>query len=129
MDKLLDLATIKIDLKMRGNYLAQVSLSWDKFEVRFFRITISSSGLWFQSPASGQSMFKCFIVKDKNQWHELQRKVIELFLKELTDKVKEGVYTQDLLDKLKKDDCKNFTEGLSQEDIDKIDKAITNNHL
>lgn len=131
MDKLLDSAEIIIDLKMKGNYLAQVTLCWQNvFEVRYFRLTLTKENIiWFQPPATGKQQgrwFKCFIVKDTSQWHKLQEKVIKKFFNELEKKVNEGIYSKDLTEKLK-NHC--MYENLSEKEIDKISENITHNHL
>ena len=131
MDTILEQATIKINFKMEGNYLAQVTLNWKGvFEVRFFRIRLNKAGVpWFQPPSTGKEnapWAKCFIVNDINQWHELQNKVIKQFMEELEQKVEEGIYSQDVLKSLEKS---SVSENLSDEEIDKIDKAISNSNL
>lgn len=135
MNKLLEMATITVDIKMRGNYLTQVCLNWQNvFEVRSFRLSLSKQGyIYLQPPATGQSdnktWFKCFIVKDKDQWHELQNTIINQFLTELEEKVNEGIYAPKILEAMKVSAVRDFNEVLSEKDLEEIDKAITNNHL
>lgn len=100
MTKLLELATIKIDLKMQGNFLAKVTLNWqDEFEVRFFRITRSNAGkLFLQPPALGNlGWAKCFGVINYNGWKWLENKVINRFKEELKEKIDEGTYSPAVL--------------------------------
>ncbi|MDP3973935.1 MAG: hypothetical protein Q8P92_03825 [Candidatus Daviesbacteria bacterium] len=127
MSEILDQANIKIYLKMSGNYLAQATLIWDDAQVRYFRVSLSKEGnLWLQPPSTGQGdfghkWFRCFIVDDKDKWHKLQERVINQFLSELDQKVREGVYSSEILNKLKN---RNTTEEITDEDLDQIDKAI-----
>ncbi|MBI5356665.1 hypothetical protein HZB78_03555 [Candidatus Collierbacteria bacterium] len=103
MTELLELATIKIDLKMQGNFLAKVTLNWrDEFEVRFFRILRSSTGkAWLQPPCLEKfGWAKCFGVLDRDNWKEFMSRVIVQFKEELKEKVKEGTYSPAVLRKI-----------------------------
>lgn len=103
MTELLELATIKIDFKMQGNYLAKVTLNWqDEFEVRFFRILRSNEGkLWLQPPCLEKfGWAKCFGVLDRDNWKEFADKVISQFKNELREKTKEGIYSASVLKKI-----------------------------
>lgn len=122
MSNILDLATAKIEFKMMGKFLAKVTLNWqDQFEVRFFRITARpNNSLWFQPPALKEFGYaKCFGVLDQNEWKRFENRILDQFKAELAEKVAEGVYSQDVLDKYT-----NPEPEITEEDWDKIDKAI-----
>lgn len=100
MTELLELATIKIEFKMQGFFLAKVTLNWrDEFEVRFFRLCRSNEGkLWLQAPKlEKQGWAVCFAVIDKENWSEFTKKVITQFKAELKEKINEGVYSSSIL--------------------------------
>lgn len=123
---LLNLATIKIDLVMKGNFLAKVTLNWNgEFEVRFFRITLRGDGtVWFQPPALKEHGWaKCFGVIDTNNWKWLEERVKDEFFRVVEEKINEGVYTPSLLEKLKNAELKK--DILTEEDFNNIDKEIT----
>lgn len=104
MPEILDSATIKIDLKMKGNYLAQVILNWQNvFEVRFFRITLRGDGsLWFQFPALKEHNWaKCFAIIDHSNWAEMEKKVSDSFMKELKKAIEVGDYPPEIINKIK----------------------------
>lgn len=130
MGELLNKATIKVDLKMKGNFLAKVTLNWqDEFEVRFCRIMMRSDGtLWFQAPALKEfGWAKCFGVIDRAAWKKLEEKVIAAFMNELKEKVNEGTVAPELLDRI--ENAK--TETITEVDYEKIDGFLknTNTHL
>ena len=104
MNEILDSATIKIDFKMRGNHLAQVTLNWNnEFEVRYCRLTLRGDGsVWFQPPAlQNFGWAKCFAVIDHDNWVYLEKKVIDLFMEELKRQVDEKTMPLDILEKIK----------------------------
>lgn len=120
MESLLDLATIKFDLKIKGNFLAKVTLNWqDEFEVRFCRLTIrSDNSLWFQPPALKDfGWAKCFGVPDPDKWKAFERKVIAEFLKQCEEWIREGIMTQEFYEKIK---IPPLAENLTEEDYEKI---------
>jgi hypothetical protein len=111
MNELLEIATIKLEIKMQGFFLAKVTLNWrDAFEVRFLRLCRSKEGnLWLQAPKlRDQGWAVCFAVVEKDEWRELAKKVIEQFKVELKEKINEGVYAPSIL--------KNIEEA-EEEDI------------
>lgn len=127
MGKILDLVTIKFDFKMKGSFLAKVTLNWqDEFEVRFCRLTMRpDSTLWFQPPALKEfGWAKCFAVLDEKKWKDLESKVCSEFMKELQVKVDEETISPAFLEKLNKSKEQIITE----EDLDKIDKEINEQH-
>lgn len=127
MGEILDLASIKFNIKIKGDLLAVVTLSWlDEFEIRFCRLTIRKDGsLWFQPPALKEfGWAKCFAINDKDIWKAFEQKVIEKFLLELEEKVEDKVYSPKLLEKLKIQ-TKNETAGADDFDYDEIDKTTT----
>ena len=100
MTELLELATIKIEFKMQGFFLAKVTLNWqDEFEVRFFRLCRSSEGkLWLQAPKlEKQGWAVCFAVINQDNWREFTKKVITQFKAELKEKINEGEYPPSIL--------------------------------
>lgn len=104
MSRLLDSVIIKIDFKMRGNYLAQVTLNWNnEFEVRYCRLTLRGDGsVWFQPPAlQNYGWAKCFAVLDHDNWVYFEKKVIDLFMEELKRQVDEETMPQGILEKIK----------------------------
>jgi len=122
MGQILDLATIKIELKMNGSFLAKVTLNWqDEFEVRYCRITKKSDGgLWFQPPSlKDYGYVKCFVALDRTDWNKLAKRVITAFIEELKTKVNEGVYPISVLKKIEE-----TQETISDEDLEKIDNEI-----
>ncbi len=125
MGSLLDIVTIKFELKMKGDFLAKVTLNWqDEFEVRFCRLTLRPDNtLWFQPPAlKDYGWAKCFAVLDANNWKRLEQNVIEAFIQEFEKKVSEGEVDPSFLEKLKS----NKKEEVTEEDWNKIDKEINN---
>lgn len=104
MSKLLDEVKIKINMKISGNLLAIVTLSFnDEIEIRFNRLTIRENNtFWFQPPSLMQFGYrKCFAVPNHDEWIKLERKVIDQFLQEVEDKKKEGLIPPAFLNKLK----------------------------
>ena len=82
MKSILDLATIKIKPTGETRFLAKVILNWnEEFEVRFCRITRRADGtLWFQPPAlMSFGWAKCFAVIKAEDWHRLEKRVLEKF--------------------------------------------------
>ncbi len=86
MNELLDLATVKIDLVLKGDFLAKATLNWqNEFEVRFFRITVNKQGgIWIQPPSlKGFGWAVCFAVLDVEEWNRLKRKISDAFFQAL----------------------------------------------
>lgn len=104
MNDLLELATIKIDLKMKGDFLAQVTLNWqDVFEVRFCRLMLrSNKSVWFQPPALRDfGWAKCFAVLDHDNWKQLEQKVTNIFIEELKKQIAGGIIAPEILEKIR----------------------------
>jgi|GEM_PF-4402899 len=128
MSNILDLATIKIEFKMRGSFLAKVVLNWqDEFEVRFCRITGRPDGsLWFQPPALKEfNWAKCFAVPNPEEWRRFEKKVTDQFLEELKEQVANGVYNSEILEKY----VSAPKDQITEEDWEKIDQAIGNKNI
>lgn len=122
---ILNSVKINIDIRCQKDLLAIVTLGFEsKFEIRYCRITRNKNGLpWLQPPSLREQGWKrCFVVLKKEDWHKLSKRVIEKFLKELELKVEEGIYSRELFEGLKDYQDK---EDISDEDLNKIDKAIT----
>ena len=127
MSKLIDQVSIKLDFKMKGNFLAKVTLNWqDEFEVRFCRLTMRPDGtLWFQPPALKEfGWAKCFAVLEESKWKELEKKVSDEFMAELKVKIEEETISPVFLEKLNKSKEETITEA----DWDKIDEALNKQH-
>lgn len=128
MSKLLDLATIKIDYKLSGNFIAKVTLNFqEEFEIRYCRITLRPNRtLWFQPPALKEFGYaKCFGVLNILDFKKLEQRVINQCLHELEEKEKQGLISSELLEKIKRSREK---EDLTEEDYKKIDEHIHNSH-
>lgn len=119
MEKILDLAEIKISLTNKKSPLAKVTLNWNnEFEVRFFRIVRRPNGtLWFQPPALKESGWaKCFGVIKKEDWHRLEDRVIKKLFECLEE---ESIYDKEFIDELKK------TNKEEKINIDEIPDSFT----
>jgi len=118
MDKVLDLAEIKIHLTGNQKLIAKVTLSWDEFEIRYCRITRHPDGSpWFQPPALVEFGWKkCFYVKNVDDWHRLEGRVIKKLFECLE---KESAYSKEFIAELKK--SKNEEEI----NIDEIPDSFT----
>lgn len=123
MENILDLVTIKIDIKISGSLLAKVTLNWqDEFEVRFCRITKRPNGsLWFQPPALKEFNYaKCFGVIDKEKWNKLENKVITIFKAELLEQTRNGIYDESILNQINEIE----RQKISPEEEDRIFNEI-----
>lgn len=114
MDKLLEMATIKIKTTGETKMLAKVILNWnDEFEVRFCRIMRHPNGsLWFQPPAlTGFGGAKCFAVIKVEDWHKLEKRVFDKFFEVIK---KEKPFSDEFIDELEKS---NQLEEINPDDI------------
>ena len=125
MNELLEIATIKLEIRMQGFFFARVTLNWqDIFEVRFLRLCRSKEGnLWLQAPKlRDQGWAVCFAVIEKNEWRELTKKVIEQFKVELKEKIDEGVYAPSILKDIENAEKQNIN-------IDDIPENLGETHI
>lgn len=125
MKSLLEIVTIKFDLKIKPPLVAKVTLNFNnEYEVRFCRITIRpDNSLWFQPPALREFNYaKCFAALELSDWKKLEEKVLIQFIEECKNWIDEGVMSENFFEKI---NSSTHPFKLTDKDLDEIDKVIT----